>query len=95
MPTINKPVAFSEFVGRRFDETCLLLDPTGDNKLHGFKPDNGFCLIVGPEGGFSSFEKSQAEPKFRRVKLGSRIFRSETAPIVAITILQALHGDLA
>ena len=95
VPKVNKPVTFGEFTGRKFDETCLLLDPSGEKNLFGLNPDNGFCLIIGPEGGFSTSEIAQAEKNFRGVKLGPRILRSETAPIVAISILQALHGDLS
>lgn len=51
-------------------------------------------LLIGPEGGFSSFEVSQAhEAGFTSLQLGPRILRTETAAIAAITTLQAAFGD--
>lgn len=50
-------------------------------------------LLVGPEGGFSEDEASQAESlSFRPWQLGSRILRTETAPVVALATLQALRA---
>jgi 16S rRNA (uracil1498-N3)-methyltransferase len=51
-------------------------------------------LLIGPEGGFSSFEVSQAhEAGFISLQLGPRVLRTETAAIAAITTLQATYGD--
>lgn len=53
-----------------------------------------FCLI-GPEGGFSHAEIEQAVAAgFQPVGLGPRILRAETAALVAIALLQYLHGGL-
>ncbi len=53
------------------------------------------CLI-GPEGGFSEEEVRQAkEAGFLPVSLGPRILRAETAPLVALTLLQYRWGDLS
>lgn len=53
-----------------------------------------FCLI-GPEGGFSQTEIKQAVAAgFQPVGLGPRILRAETAALVAIALLQYLHGGL-
>ena len=52
-------------------------------------------LLTGPEGGFSSAEKSAAEAAgFMLASLGPRILRTETAPVVALGILQSIAGDL-
>jgi 16S rRNA (uracil1498-N3)-methyltransferase len=52
-------------------------------------------LLTGPEGGFSSAEKSAAETAgFMLASLGPRILRTETAPVVALGILQSVAGDL-
>jgi len=52
-------------------------------------------LLVGPEGGFEASEIAAAERAgFIPVGLGPRILRTETAPIAALGILQALWGDL-
>ncbi len=56
---------------------------------------DSYVLLTGPEGGFSSAEKSAAEAAgFMLASLGPRILRTETAPVVALGILQSFAGDL-
>ncbi len=48
-------------------------------------------LLIGPEGGLSDEECAQAEQKgFLPWQIGSRVLRTETAPVVALATLQAL-----
>ena len=55
---------------------------------------NEVSLLIGPEGGFSEAEMSQAlECSFQAVTFGQRILRAETAPIVAISVLHRTWGD--
>ena len=52
-------------------------------------------LLIGPEGGFSHEEVEMAvEAGFTPVSLGSRILRTETATIVALSILQYEFGQM-
>lgn len=54
------------------------------------------ALLVGPEGGLSEAEISAAERAgFAALRLGPRVLRTETAPIVAIALLQAHWGDMS
>ncbi len=54
------------------------------------------AIVVGPEGGFSLDEVAAAEAAgFALVGLGPRVLRTETAALVAITLVQAAWGDLA
>ena len=56
-----------------------------------------FGLLVGPEGGFAPGEVD-AFDQFafvRRIGLGPRVLRAETAAIVGLALLQATIGDLA
>lgn len=56
---------------------------------------SNIVLFVGPEGGFSEIEiKTAREKGFIPARLGPRIFRTETASIVAISILQYVYGDI-
>ncbi|APG26919.1 hypothetical protein A7E78_03140 [Syntrophotalea acetylenivorans] len=56
---------------------------------------NSLALIIGPEGGFCNNEVLLAQKKGARVaSLGPRIFRTETAAIVAATVCQMVSGDL-
>jgi 16S rRNA (uracil1498-N3)-methyltransferase len=51
-------------------------------------------LLIGPEGGISESEKSLALASgLQCVRLGPRILRTETAPVVALTALQLRWGD--
>lgn len=57
--------------------------------------DDVVTLLIGPEGGFSHEEIRVAiEYGFQSLSLGPRILRTETAPIVAMTLLQTRFGDL-
>jgi len=52
-------------------------------------------LLVGPEGGLDEEEIGAAERAgYVPVRVGPRTLRTETASVVALTILQALWGDL-
>ena len=52
-------------------------------------------LLIGPEGGFHQEEiKLSLRSEMHPVYLGSRILRSETAAMSAVSILQFLWGDL-
>ncbi|HUS25266.1 MAG TPA: 16S rRNA (uracil(1498)-N(3))-methyltransferase [Candidatus Binatia bacterium] len=53
------------------------------------------ALVVGPEGGFSDLELRLADlAGCVALSLGPRILRTETAGVVAMSLVQALWGDL-
>ncbi|MDI6845919.1 MAG: RsmE family RNA methyltransferase [Candidatus Saccharicenans sp.] len=55
--------------------------------LTGERPDR-VCLMVGPEGGWAEEEKSMMnEAGFQGLSLGSRILRTETAVISALSLI--------
>lgn len=53
------------------------------------------ALLVGPEGGLAELDRRTlaAGPAHRRVSLGPRILRAETAALAALACLQAALGD--
>lgn len=52
------------------------------------------ALLIGPEGGLSTTEIRQAVDKaFQPLTLGPRVLRTETAPLVAISLVQYRWGD--
>jgi 16S rRNA (uracil1498-N3)-methyltransferase len=52
-------------------------------------------IYIGPEGGFSDNEITQAQNSgLRGISLGPRILRTETAALAAVTACQLLWGDL-
>lgn len=73
----------------------LILDPDVESTLEAVKPAQDVVLLIGPEGGFSASELSQArQAGFLPLRLGPRILRTETAATVAMTVLQTHWGDL-
>jgi 16S rRNA (uracil1498-N3)-methyltransferase len=57
--------------------------------------EDGLTLLVGPEGGWTEAEITEAEKRgCQKVSLGSRILRSETATLAALSIIQARLGHL-
>ena len=53
-------------------------------------------VLIGPEGGFTEVEKTMAiDNGYSVIKSGPRLMRTETAPIMALSILQYLYGDLS
>ena len=53
------------------------------------------CIMVGPEGGFSSNERNLLlnYSNVKNVSLGPRILRSDTAAIAALSCYQSVSGD--
>ncbi len=58
-------------------------------------PPAGAIIAVGPEGGFGARDVATLEHAgFSALGLGPRVLRTETAGLVGLAALQALHGDL-
>ena len=53
------------------------------------------ALLIGPEGGFTGEERAAllAQPFTRRISLGPRILRAETAAVAALALWQRAEGD--
>ena len=73
----------------------LMLSPDASTPLKQVAPTAGVILLIGAEGGLAPAEYQAAQASgFEPVKLGPRILRTETAPVAALAVLQALWGDL-
>ncbi|HEV2212805.1 MAG TPA: 16S rRNA (uracil(1498)-N(3))-methyltransferase [Gammaproteobacteria bacterium] len=98
VPEVQAPIALPSFLAARQDVGLkLLLDPLGGVSAAGLpKPADGrVLLLVGPEGGLSETERAlAARTGFTGLKLGPRILRTETAALVALSLLQSKWGDL-
>jgi 16S rRNA (uracil1498-N3)-methyltransferase len=76
---------FSERGGRSLSDRLLVLG----------NDEPSICLMTGPEGGWQDQEIEAAEVAGAvLVSLGPRILRTETAAIVAISLVQYRWGDL-
>jgi 16S rRNA (uracil1498-N3)-methyltransferase len=93
---INTPLDLPVFVKNVQIEHKFILSHHSDKSLKTITNDFKTCtLLVGPEGGFSAEELALAQHHhFLPVLLGPRILRTETAALVAVSILQSSCGDL-
>lgn len=76
----------------------LLLPDRGTPLASGPTPAPGerVTVLIGPEGGFSPAEITQAQAAgFQPRRLGPRVLRTETAAAVALALIQAQWGDLS
>ena len=96
LPAIIKPIPFSEELLNEYKSPgSYFLDTTGDSGFSSKKISKA-TIVVGPEGGFTVDEKQIAiDTGYKIVKTGPRLLRTETAPIMAISILQYLYGDFS
>jgi 16S rRNA (uracil1498-N3)-methyltransferase len=95
VPVIHPPVTLSNWLDKRDEPIKLIMQPGTNQPFQQNKPAT-VALLVGPEGGFSDLEIQAANNAgFDSISLGPRILRTETAPLVAISILQHHWGDLS
>jgi 16S rRNA (uracil1498-N3)-methyltransferase len=73
------------------DETASIANPV--EALSPIAPPA--AVLVGPEGGFTSEERSQLKslPFVTAISLGPRIMRADTVAIAALAVVQATIGD--
>jgi len=104
VPEIKPAQPLSEFLAASaapaHSDLKLILDPRAEQSLSSTLLKQGssaknIVLLSGPEGGFSDGEIELARQKgVVSVGLGPRVLRTETAPLAALSIVQALLGDM-
>ena len=97
VPVIRPAMPLSDWLAEQTDEMKLNLHPRAEFSVNTLPaPKAGVRLLIGPEGGLSDEEISQAGAQgFIDILLGPRVLRTETAALTAITALQCRFGDLA
>ena len=101
LPRIEPPNTLAGAVETGTDDLRLLLDPRADRNVGEALAERphimtDIALLIGPEGGLTNAERSLAQNAgFFPVRLGPRVLRTETAPLVALSVIQYLKGDLA
>ncbi len=71
----------------------LVLHPVAEPLVSHARPAS-LAFLIGPEGGLSEPEVEQAKAAgFHAARLGPRVLRTETAPVVALSVAQQLWGD--
>lgn len=97
VPIVQEPKHLHDFVQESTQGFKLVLNPEASKswREYTFKP-SPITLLIGPEGGLSESEIQLAqEHDFHGLSLGPRILRTETAAITAISLVQAIAGDLS
>ena len=99
LPPVTAPLPLGQYLAQEpSGDTKLLLDPDSPVSFTALAqpPAGSILLLVGPEGGWSDPERHAARTAgFQGIRLGPRILRTETASVVALSLLQGLWGDLA
>ena len=96
MPIVHPICTYDDFIQHCSMKSRLILHPSPEpwGKPQEL-PQDEVAVVIGPEGGLSSLEMEKAKQyHFQPLRLGPRILRTETAAVVALSLLQAKYGDL-
>jgi len=102
LPVVEEPITLDAFLNLRDTGEKILFHPTGQpvselkekKSLRAERDGNKIDILIGPEGGFSDAECANAQAGGARIySLGPRILRTETAPVVVLSLMQFLWGD--
>ncbi len=96
LPTLLPAMNLNAFLAEKQADLQFVLSPHASTQLSftGLKP-RSVAILIGPEGGLSANEIAQAERHhFSALALGPRVLRTETAALVALSVLQTGFGDL-
>ncbi|ACN15186.1 conserved hypothetical protein [Desulforapulum autotrophicum HRM2] len=101
LPLIEDPIPFDQLLKTSTDYDGKIAfwenatAPIHTIQTPSMEPAKKIIVLIGPEGGFSSFEIDAArENGFSSCSLGPRILRAETASLTAAALVQYLFGDL-
>jgi 16S rRNA (uracil1498-N3)-methyltransferase len=101
LPFVDEPVELRHFLAEEVPPGILRLCLTprdADLEVSGLAAlpaPGGIWLLQGPEGGWSPAELCAAGASgFRAWSLGRAVFRAETCPLIAVTLLHEHHGQL-
>ena len=93
VPIIHPPQQLKDWQTAVAADLKLVLHPVAQ-PLTEHQPPSSLAFLIGPEGGLSEEEVAQAAQQgFQPARLGPRVLRTETAPVVALSVAQQLWGD--
>ena len=100
IPPIKSPIEFDQAAEeiKTTNSLNLVLHPDSLQQLSNLPQEyfGDINIFIGPEGGFSQDEVLLLKKQnCINIQLGSRILRTETAPLAIIAILQYKYGDFA
>jgi len=92
LPDVLPPVSLPELLAQPGESRLLMLDLDAPLLEVGTQPQ-ALTLLIGPEGGWSDAERRLAQQKgVERAGLGNLTLRAETAPLVALAVVQHCWG---
>ncbi len=96
VPVVAEPMLLADWLKQETSALKINLHPKAQHSIMSLPMENTRVrLLIGPEGGLSDEEITQANDNdFHDVLLGPRVLRTETAALTAITALQCRFGDL-
>ena len=94
VPSIEKSQSFEKFLSDNLDINLIFGDLNTKNKKIKFYNSKPNCLLIGPEGDYSSNEikKILNYKGSQSIKLSDNILRSETAVISALSVINYLQN---
>lgn len=93
VPVIHPPQSVKDWQTDVKADLKLLLHPVAQPLTEHATPST-LAFLIGPEGGLTEDEVTQASQSgFQPARLGPRVLRTETAPVVALSVAQQLWGD--
>lgn len=99
VPVVHPIVSLTTYVRNKVPMLDWVLEPQAEKSWRDYaeemKASHDMGLLIGPEGGLHSDEIGLLlDHGFRPLSLGPRVLRTETAALAAITMLQAICGDI-
>jgi 16S rRNA (uracil1498-N3)-methyltransferase len=96
IPQLTTPEDFTNTSLLKNDGIKLICTVSSHNFIQSMSTaPSKVILLIGPEGGFTPEEVTVAlDNGFQRFSLGPRTLRTETATVVALSVIQTLWGDL-
>ena len=94
VPSIEKSQSLEKFLSDNLDINLIFGDLNTKNKKIKFYNSKPNCLLIGPEGDYSSNEvkKILNYKGSQSIKLSDNILRSETAVISALSVINYLQN---
>ena len=94
-PVIHSPQPLNEWVQSIHADVKFVLHHRTDETLVEPIKVESMAALIGPEGGLSHDEIVFAQQQsFKALKLGPRVLRTETAPVVLLSYAQSRWGDM-
>ncbi len=99
VPLVDSPVSFDKAIEmmKECDAAIIPYECEKDGRLADCIPEGikTLGIIIGPEGGFDEAEVEKAESAgIKKVTLGKRILRTETAGLIASALCLYIAGDM-